>query len=276
MAFHDKDLAKTDKSLRDILQEEDPVMAGIDALFERGQQLPQREGAICALQAMRLHNRVSRESAARRAFEEQATTDMLTGLKNRQGMTESLHRHIEDMKRHKSKALIVAFVDLDGFKALNDNCGHEVGDQALQAVADRLERAFRKTDVVCRPGGDELVVLIPLEPGEGMSKALLKHKIRGALEGLVYWDKNQKPFPVGASIGLTMIDGTRMATTSTEHIAEVLIKDADIAMYADKWHGGNENTLEGGRDDQRHPKNQRLQRARIAAFANPVLAFGDN
>lgn len=276
MAFHDKDLANKGKSLREILQEEDPVMAGIDALFAQGEGLPRSESMVYAVRAMRLCNHTSRESRAKRQFEAQATTDMLTGLKNRQGMTEIMHRRIEDIKRHPSKGLIVAFVDLDGFKALNDNCGHEAGDHALKSVAERLEHAFRKTDIVCRPGGDEIVVLMPLEAGEGMSKTMVKHKIREALNGLVYVNNKQQVFPVGASVGVIMTDGLRMPVGATENIADQLLKDADTAMYADKWHGGHESTLEGGKDDLRHPKNRRLQAARMAAFDNPSLIFGNN
>jgi len=272
------------KNAREQLDNSDPVLAGIDALFAQAQLMPQPEAALTGIQAMRLHNHDMRQKRAASEFEaratnaeKRATTDVLTGLKNREGMEDVLHRRIEDIKRHPQKALLVTFVDLDGFKALNDGCGHKMGDAALVEVGKRLEGVFRKTDVVCRPGGDEMIVLLPLDAGEGMSRTVIKGKIRQALDGMVAWNQHGQPFPVGASIGVYMIDGYKLAKDmSTEDIAKMAEAAADAAMYADKWHDADKNSLPAGPDDPGHPKNRRLLAAREHALAHPEIEFGNN
>lgn len=272
MSFHDKKLTRKRYGL-----DRDPVLDGIDALFAQAQGQPQPDAAVTGIRAMRLHNHDIRQKRAVQESGQRATTDKLTCLKNREGMEEHLHRFIEDIKRHPSKSVIVAFIDLDGFKALNDGCGHDVGDAALQEVARRLENTFRKTDVVCRPGGDELVILLPLEAGEGLSRTVIKAKVRQALQGMAAWNGDNKPFPIGASIGVHMIDGYTMdREIETEHIAQAALVLADTTMYLDKWHEGHKDSLPGGADDPGHPKNRRLQAARTQALANPEFTFGNN
>lgn len=256
----------------------DPVIDGIDAIFAQAEALTDpNERAIHAMRAMRLCTHSNRTEIDNRRLQKDATTDLLTGLKNRRGMMEIMERAIEDMRRHPSKAMLVALVDLDGFKAVNDSCGHHAGDDALVRVGERLESVFRKSDIICRAGGDEMVVLLPLEPGEGISKAMVKHKARKSLEGLVYWNDENQPFPVGASIGMSFIDGRVLTDDPATEIAKKAIEDADQAMYADKWYEGHEDNLEGGRADMRHPKNIRLQKARqLAIETGPDATFINN
>ena len=217
------------------------------------------------------------DQADEEVTENRASVDKLTGLKNREGMEDILHRRIEDIKRHPSKAMVVAFIDLDGFKQLNDGCGHKVGDDALVEVGKRLEAVFRKTDVVCRPGGDEMIVLMPLDAGEGISRAVVKAKVRQSLDGMAAWNQQGQPFPIGASVGVYMIDGQKLAEDmSTEDIASMAEAAADAAMYADKWHDADKYSLPLGPDDPGHPKNQRLQAAREAVLNNPEMTFGNN
>ena len=281
MSYQDPKFAQT---ARERFKSTDPVLAGIDALFEKAHGLPQPEAAWTGIQAMLLHNHDMRqkrhaEKSDIRAqeAENRASVDKLTGLKNREGMEDILHRRIEDIKRHPSKAMVVAFIDLDGFKQLNDGCGHKVGDDALVEVGKRLEAVFRKTDVVCRPGGDEMIVLMPLDAGEGISRAVVKAKVRQSLDGMAAWNQQGQPFPIGASVGVYMIDGQKLAEDmSTEDIASMAEAAADAAMYADKWHDADKYSLPLGPDDPGHPKNQRLQAAREAVLNNPEMTFGNN
>lgn len=244
---------------------DDPVLDGIDALFEKAHAAGAAGGRI-AIQAMRLNRIFTAENFARMHFEKDAITDALTELKNRRGMMDTLTQQIHEMERFPSRACLIAFVDLDGFKALNDNCGHEKGDEALKEVAKRLQGTFRKTDIIARPGGDEIVVILPLEAGEGYSRTAAKYKIRQALDGLVFWNDKQQPFPVGASIGFCFIDGHTLPDLDAVTIADNAVKTADHNMYMDKWHNGHESTLDGGREDLRHPKNKRLEEARQKAY----------
>ncbi len=86
-----------------------------------------------------------------------AATDALTGLQNRRALIESLTRLLSQGRRRQVEVL-VAFIDLDSFKSINDRHGHEVGDQFLVAIAQRLRAVLRGEDVVARMGGDEFVV----------------------------------------------------------------------------------------------------------------------
>ena len=282
MSYQDPKFAQT---ARERFKSTDPVLAGIDALFEKAHGLPQPEAAWTSIQAMRLHNHDMRqkrhaEKSDIRAQEAEArvTVDELTGLKNRAGMKDILHRRIEDIKRHPAKAIMVAFLDLDGFKELNDTCGHDAGDVALIEMGKKLEAVFRKTDVVCRLGGDEMVILLPLDEGEGISRTVVKAKVRQMAAELTAWDTQGQPFPVSASVGTYMIDGYKLAEgMSTEEIASLALSAADAAMYADKWHDADKhNSLPLGEDDPGHPKNRRLQAAREALLNNPEMTFGNN
>jgi diguanylate cyclase (GGDEF)-like protein len=94
-----------------------------------------------------------------------ADHDDLTGLINRRRFQEELERHLAQGRRYgMSGALLV--LDLDGFKAVNDNHGHNAGDRVLRDVADALRARLRESDIVARLGGDEFAVLLPRESGE--------------------------------------------------------------------------------------------------------------
>lgn len=152
--------------------------------------------------------------------------DPLTDLPNRNLLLDRLNHAISVADRQGDR-LGVLFVDLDGFKAVNDNLGHHVGDQVLQHVAGRLAAGVRSSDTVARIGGDEFVVL--MEKLESTAECAV---LAGKLPSLLAWRgaAGAKTISVGASIGIAIYpdDGADAAT---------LLQHADAALYAAKAAG---------------------------------------
>jgi diguanylate cyclase (GGDEF)-like protein/PAS domain S-box-containing protein len=157
-----------------------------------------------------------------------AQHDFLTGLPNRLLLTERFSHAIGLARRH-NKQVGLLFLDLDGFKHINDSLGHAVGDQVLQSVANRLVASVRDTDTVCRQGGDEFVILLD-EIRQPQDAAHVAETLRAALT---------MPHLIGGhelhvtlSIGITVYpdDGIDVDT---------LMQNADTAMYHAKASGRN-------------------------------------
>jgi len=152
-----------------------------------------------------------------------ATHDSLTNLPNRNLLYDRLDQAIAHAHRHQDK-LAVMFIDLDGFKGINDQLGHIVGDFVLANTAARLTKTLRETDTIARFGGDEFVVIV----GDVVNISqlqILVQKIKIEISAPSEFEGN--PVAVGASIGYAMYP-----EHSTE--AEELICKADKAMYEDK------------------------------------------
>ena len=92
-------------------------------------------------------------------IQDMATHDSLTGLHNRASMTDALE-HAVSRARRDGESLAIFFIDLDGFKSVNDTLGHATGDQLLREIAQRLRARVRQSDLVARLGGDEFVVMV--------------------------------------------------------------------------------------------------------------------
>jgi diguanylate cyclase (GGDEF)-like protein/PAS domain S-box-containing protein len=182
----------------------------------------------------------ARDISENRAFQErlhhEATHDALTGLPNRRRMQDALGTSLQD------DAVAVLFVDLDGFKPVNDAHGHEAGDELLRQVAERLSGCVREGDVLARVGGDEFVVLMPGVTAQADADAM-SQRVRIAVE---------RPFQVfGAEISIGASVGVHLATTSDD--PDQALRAADHAMYAVKHLGGGRRANAGGVPEQREP-----------------------
>ena len=166
---------------------------------------------------------VTERQRAEQAVRFMAEHDTLTGLANRSMMMEQLERHLALAKRH-GHAVALLYIDLDGFKLVNDRFGHNVGDRVLQLVADRFRSVIREGDLLCRQGGDEFVVLVPeagsTEELESMSWKLVVASRAPYLEV-------DPSIAISASVGVARYP--EHGSTSEE-----LLAAADNAMYAAK------------------------------------------
>jgi diguanylate cyclase (GGDEF)-like protein len=177
-----------------------------------------------------------RLDVARRGVEEksaqlrhQALHDALTGLPNRALIMDRLEHLLARSRRHTSSVPAAMFIDLDGFKDVNDTLGHEVGDKLLQAVAERLRGSLRDADTIGRLGGDEFVILL-----DGATVAcapeLVAERIVNVIGQPFELAGCAEPIRVTTSIGIT----TGPAAAPGE-----LLRDADMALYEAKAAGKN-------------------------------------
>jgi diguanylate cyclase (GGDEF)-like protein len=154
-----------------------------------------------------------------------ATRDSLTGLYNHRYFQESLTAELNRAKRYQ-RPFSLLFIDLDFFKTFNDTHGHQQGDKLLNALSHLFLETFRKTDIVCRYGGDEFAVILPEEPNESARRIAAKLHARVA----EYPFEGREVMPQGCvtiSIGI----GTY---PDDETDAENLIRHADRIMYQSK------------------------------------------
>ena len=159
------------------------------------------------------------ESVARHA----ALHDALTGLANRTLFDDRLEHALAQAKRH-DLSLAVMFMDLDGFKAINDQHGHDVGDALLQTVADRLKENTREDDTVSRIGGDEFLFLV-MGLSDRQSVTQLAKKIASHIQAPCRLVVGQINIQISIGIARFPEDGDT---------AEMLVKQADAAMYKAK------------------------------------------
>ncbi|BHH84055.1 GGDEF domain-containing protein [Desulforhopalus sp. 52FAK] len=129
---------------------------------------------------------------------EKASNDALTGLSNRRVFEERIHAMMDGANRY-SHPLSMISMDLDKFKAINDNLGHQAGDQVLVTVADVLKKAVRSTDLLVRMGGDEF--LIVLDQTDKLSARILAERLCVAIDSLEIWANDTTK--LGVSIGLS-------------------------------------------------------------------------
>lgn len=171
-----------------------------------------------------------RESASLHAaqVEHLAYHDTLTGLPNRGLFSKLVQQELAQAKRH-NRSLSLLFLDLDHFKYINDTMGHDVGDQLLIQLAQRLSECLRQSDVVARLGGDEFVILLP-----GQSLDEYAEKVAQKVLHTV-----SRPFSIlGNEFWITVSIGiSRFPEDGLDE--QTLMKNADLAMYQAKTQGKN-------------------------------------
>ena len=181
--------------------------------------------AVLGLRVQTIHRSADRARVEADTLRTMAHTDALTGLPNRRGLQERLQ--VELARCTPNQVLALYLLDLDGFKAVNDRWGHDVGDALLVEVSKRLQALLRGSDVVARLGGDEFVVVAAGLPDEAAAQRL-GHKLLSAFD--IPFAAAGQHCEVGLTAGYALAphDGTA---------AEELLKRADAAMYAGKQAG---------------------------------------
>jgi diguanylate cyclase (GGDEF)-like protein len=182
------------------------------------------------LGGLQTSSRLLREAEGLRAeLARQTNTDALTGLPSRAAFTQRLEAAIEQ------GAVGVIFLDLDGFKQVNDGYGHAAGDKLLLGVAERLRHAIRGDDVVARFGGDEFGVLLVGRKVEQEATGVAARLVEALVSPFDIADLN---VTIGASAGVAV--GPRGGS------AAELLREADVAMYEAKRRGGGVEVFEAG------------------------------
>lgn len=178
-----------------------------------------------ALEAVRDKN--GQLEASLRRVEELAATDPLTGLYNRRHFSRVLDQLFAEAQRF-GKDLACVMIDLDGYKQLNDACGHQVGDQLLVTAGQVMRAHMRRMDVAARYGGDEFVLLLPQQGVEEAHRAAdrIREQFRGASASLLK-----------RAAGVTMSIGIASATSCGAASADQLVAAADAALYRAKEAG---------------------------------------
>ncbi|MEV0059764.1 GGDEF domain-containing protein [Nocardia sp. NPDC050718] len=167
---------------------------------------------------VRSERAIARSLRSERRAQYQADHDLLTGLFNRAALLRAPHRHRREWA---GKPLCLLFIDLDGFKMVNDSYGHAVGDELIAEAAARIRRTARRSDVAARYGGDEFVVLAARGRAEA---AVLAQQLLGAF--VRPFDLSCGEIPITASIGVACV-----STRPTDSTVYDLIRAADAAMY---------------------------------------------
>jgi diguanylate cyclase (GGDEF)-like protein/PAS domain S-box-containing protein len=172
-----------------------------------------------------------------------AQRDALTGLPNRLLLHDRLLAAIALALRHK-KPLAVGFLDIDGFKAVNDSLGHAAADQILRSIATRLAGALRQSDTVSRYGGDEFVIVLS-ELERAADAPLVAKKLLAAAAGPHRFDS--RDIRVTASLGVSLYPDHGQD-------ADTLIACADAAMYQAKRHGPGNFEISNVRSEPQGPQ----------------------
>lgn len=211
------------------------VAADVDLVRRDGTRLPidhsaapvhDRQGRVIG--AVMVFHDISQTRALHERMAHMAQHDYLTGLPNRVLLADRLEQALRRAERH-GTTLALMFLDMDRFKAVNDEFGHAVGDRLLQEVAARLTAQVRRSDTVCRQGGDEFIVLMPEIAASDDAAVAARKLLESCAEPFVI-DGHRLKMVFSLGISVYPRDGRD---------AETLMRNADTAMYRAKMDGGN-------------------------------------
>ena len=211
---------------------------------------------------------VTRDITERKEHEKQLEHiehyDSLTNLPNRVLLSDRLYQGMSQVQRRKN-LLAVTYIDLDGFKAVNDNYGHELGDQLLVILATRMKQALREGDTLARLGGDEFVaVLFDLEDVKA-SIPLLARLLEAAAQRVEIGDLSLQ---VSASLGVTIYP------QAGDVEADQLLRQADQAMYQAKLAGKNRyHIFDAEQDSSIRGHNESLEHIRHALIEREFVLY---
>jgi diguanylate cyclase (GGDEF)-like protein len=164
-------------------------------------------------------------------FQDNSMHDSLTGLPNRALLIERLD-HVLSRSSRSDKVVAVLYIDLDGFKEVNDNHGHACGDSLLVAVAERLRSVLRPGDTLARMSGDEFVVLCEDLDGAALADVIATRLVSSLAA----------PFHIGPEVDVEISASVGIACAGRgDHIPERILHDADVAMYQAKRRGGGQH-----------------------------------
>lgn len=166
--------------------------------------------------------------------------DALTGLPNRLLLKDRIAQNMALAKRRK-QLMAVIFIDIDGFKAVNDSLGHEAGDYLLVELANRMRCVMRENDTLARLGGDEFIALLTELTSEADCIPLIERLLHSASKP---FDLHKQQARVSASIGITFYPQKKAVDDAT------LIRQADIAMYQAKHSGKNQYAIFSNTDKE--------------------------
>ncbi|MDC8773043.1 EAL domain-containing protein [Paucibacter sp. hw8] len=180
--------------------------------------------------------------------------DAMTGLPNRLLLSDRLQQAMANSARH-DQTLAVLYLDLDGFKVINDKHGHAVGDQLLITLSQRMKSHLREVDTLARIGGDEFVLVLVDVHGLAELNALIERILKACSEPIVF---GEHLLQVSASIGVTLYPQDDVE-------ADQLMRHADRAMYEAKQNGRNRYQLfDAAQDAEFKHRGEGLQRLQVA------------
>ena len=214
-----------DDELTDVSNE----INGMLGALERSQLFLSKSESALKKSIEKLQDEVLEHQKTQEQIKYIAYHDTLTGLPNRNLLNELLVHSITLAERN-NKCMAVLFLDIDGFKMINDSKGHGMGDQILQEVAERLLKTLRKSDVIARHGGDEFIVIIEeLDNCSGVE--LIANKIVNCFQEPFHLENQDYFLTTSVGVAVYPADG---------QTPDMLIKNADIAMYKAKENGKNQ------------------------------------
>ena len=235
------------------------VQNSVTGVFDENGGLEYAIGMVEDITDRKKSEQALRDSQMR--LESLAYYDTLTQLPNRRLFADHIQQEMAVAKR-RNTLLAVCYLDLDGFKPINDRLGHEAGDRLLVSVAERLSSALRKEDTIARWGGDEFALLLnnlssAEECADMLERLLARLEKPHLLDG--------EPCVVTASVGVTLFP-------EDMNDADTLLRHADHAMYLAKEQGRNGYHLFDSEEDRRvHVYRERLQRVQVAIEKDELI-----
>jgi len=192
-----------------------------------------------------------------------SNTDSLTGLPNRAAFQAHLEQRVEQVQRDPESGFALLFIDLDRFKPVNDELGHEAGDHLLKAVAQRLKDNTRQIDIIARIGGDEFVMMLHVNIEPEHVDVVAKKLVNALCEPFSFENHTVQ---IGASIGSALFP---------EHASngEELVQHADMAMYAAKESGRNCHVPYNDELQKRATEQEKMEKELLIAIEEDQFAL---